>query len=849
MQNLAGDIRYALRQFRLAPVFTLTAMLTLALGIGGTTAIFSLIHAVMLRSLPVADPQTLYRIGDGNDCCVEGGPQDRWGMYPFALYERLRSSAPEFEQMAAFQASGVRFSVRRASVERIPRPLRGEYVTGNYFTTFGIRPFAGALLSPADDNAGARPVAVLSYHAWQESYGSDPSVIGGSFAVEGHPFTVIGIAPPGFYGETLRSDPPDIWLPLQHEPMINREGSLLHQTISAWLRVIGRTKPGANLNGMSARLTGVLRTWMKNESGYPSDWLADIERALPKQNVNVVPAGAGVAEMKEGYGRSLNILLTVCSLVLLIACANIANLLLARGMARRAQTSLRIAVGASRGRIIRQSLTESVLLAIGGGILGLLVANGAGRLILALTFHEAHFIPIDVTPSLVVLAFAFALSLVTGVLFGTAPAWFATHADPAEALRGAGRGTHDRSSVARTMLLVVQATLSVVLVAGAALLTRSLRNLEHQDFGYQTANRVMISFNPPPATYNPDQLDTLYRNVERKLKEVPGVLREGLAMYNPLTDNWGEIVWVSGHPAPKMSEQSVASWDRVSPTFLETLGQPILRGRGFTEADNLNAPNVALVNEKFVKRFFPNEDPMDKHFGIDAADYAGTYRIIGIVRDAKYTDPTNPARAMFYAPLAQRVNYNMAILRMVDTRSHFITGAMLETHSAPGVLEPLLRKAIAEVDPNLPIISVRSLQDQIDRGFDQQRAVASLAGLFGMVALILAAVGLYGVTAYTVARRTSEIGVRMALGADRASVTQLVLRGAFAKVAIGLALGIPLSIGAGRLIAAQLYGVTTWDPMALTLAIGSLGLCAFIAAVIPAMRAASIDPVRALRVE
>ncbi|MBV8808322.1 MAG: ABC transporter permease, partial [Acidobacteriaceae bacterium] len=332
MQNLPGIFRYTLRQFRLSPVFTAAAILTLALGIGGTTAIFTLIHAVMLRSLPVSDPARLYRIGDGDDCCVEGGPQDRWGMFSFPLYERLKAEAPEFEELAAFQAGGARVSVRREGIDIAAKPLRSEYVTGNYFSTLGVRAFAGRVFTPEDDKRSVPPVAVISHQAWQATYGANPSAVGGTFVIEGHPFTVIGVAPPGFFGDTLRADPPDIWIPVQQEPMTDGSGTLLSQSVSAWLRVIGRLRPGASIAGIAPRLTGVLRQWMQHDSGYPSNWMPDVIRMFPKQVINVVPAGAGVAEMKEEYGRSLEILLAVCGLVLLIACANVANLLLARAV-------------------------------------------------------------------------------------------------------------------------------------------------------------------------------------------------------------------------------------------------------------------------------------------------------------------------------------------------------------------------------------------------------------------------------------------------------------------------------------------------------------------------------------
>jgi len=852
MESPATAIRYALRQFWSSRTFTTTVIVTLALGIGGTTAIFTLIHAVMLRSLPVADPASLYRIGTGDDCCVQGGPQDRWGMFSYPLYERLKAATPEFEEVAAFQAGGGRLSVRRQGVDAAARPLRSEYVTGNYFSTLGVGAFGGRLFTADDDRPAAAPVVVLSHHVWQTAYGADGAIIGSAVVIEGNPFTVVGVAPPGFFGDTLRGNPPDLWIPLQQEPLIDGSSALLHQSVSAWLRVIGRLRPGASIDGMGPRLTGVLRQWMQYDSGYPANWLADIVRMLPKQTIGVVPAGAGVAVMKEQYGTSLQILMAVCGLVLLIACANVANLLLARAVSRRTQTAVRLAVGASRTQIIAQALVESVLLALAGGVAGLVVAMAAAKLLLSLAFSHAQFLPISTRPSPVVLGFAFALALVTGIVFGAAPAWFATRTDPVDALRGSGRSTSDHSSIARKALLVVQATLSVVLVAGATMLARSLNNLESQDFGFQIPGRVVATINRPPTSYTQPKLAALYREIEERLNHLPGVEGSGLALYNPLTDNWGEMIMVAGHPPAKMNGQSGASWDRVSANYLQNLGMTILRGRNFSAADNESAELVAIVNQAFVKRFFDgNEDPLGQHFGLDLPQYAGTFRIVGIVNDAKFAGfaLSRPARPMFYVPLLQTVDYKDPLMERVEMGSHFISGIMLKTSASPGVLEPLLTRTLADVDPNLTLTSVRTMREQVEGTFDQERAVASLASLFGIVALLLAAVGLYGVTAYIVAQRTNEIGIRMALGADRGKVVDLVLRSAFKRVAAGLILGLPLAVGAGRLISAQLYGVSFWDPLALAVAGAALALCAFVAALIPAGRAASISPMSALRAE
>jgi predicted permease len=849
---LIGEIRYALRQFWVARVFTITAVLTLALGIGGTTAIFTLIHAVMLRSLPVSDPSRLYRIGDGGNCCVQGGPQDRWGMFSYPLFERLKAELPEFEEVTAFQAGGARLSVRRPDVDPTSRPLRAEYVTGNYFSTLGVKPFGGRVFGAEDDTPAAPPVVVLSHHVWQGTYDADPSMIGATLILEGHAFTVIGVTAPGFFGETLRGDPPDMWIPVHQEPLINGDTSILRQPVAAWLRVIGRLRPGATTEGIGPRLTGILHQWMQHDSAYPPNWMPDVIQGLPRQVIAVVPAGAGVGIMREQYARSLQILFGVCGLVLLIACANVANLLLARAVARRAQTALRLAIGASRRQIVTQALVESILLAVAGGSVGLAVAIGTSRLLLALAFAGTTFLPIDTYPSPIVLAFAFGLALVTGILFGAAPAWLATRTDPMDALRGAGRSTGDPSSVTRKVLLVVQAAVSVVLVAGSIMLARSLGNLENQDFGYEIRGRVLVALNRPPATYTGEKLAALYRDVEERLNRLPGVRGAGLALYNPLTDNWGELVLVAGHPAPKPGEQAGASWDRVSAQYLQNLGVKLARGRHFTAADNETSELVAVVNEAFVRRFFKSgEEPLDQHFGLNLPENVNTFKIVGIVRDAKFAGFAldRPARPMLYVPLAQTVNYANPLMRRIESASHFVRGILLVTDLPPATIEPELKHALAGADPNLTVTSVRTLQEQVDRSFDQQRAVASLAGLFGLVALVLAAIGLYGVTAYMVAQRTNEIGIRMALGAGRAKVIGMVLQGAFRRVVFGLVLGLPLAVGAGYLLSAQLFGVKYWDPLALAVGALSLATCAFVAAIVPARRAASISPIRALRTD
>ncbi len=851
MRTLRQDVLYALRQMRLSPVFTLTAMLTLALGIGATTAIFSLIDSVMLKSLPVADPGRLYRVGSGMNCCGQIGPQKEWGMFPYSLYQRISAAAPEFEQTAAFEAWHSDFSVRRADSNEPAKPLRSEYVSGNYFATLGIRAFAGRTLTQADDQPAAAPAAMLSHRVWQQEYGSDPKVVGSTFVLDGHAFTIVGITPPGFYGETLRSDPPEMFVPLQQEPALAGQNTKLKAPL-AWLRVIGRLRPDAKTDGMAARFTTITRAWLLSDLGaqYPQ-YLDQLKAMLSGETVRVIPAGGGIAEMKAGYESSLRILMVVCGLVLLIACANLANLLLARGTARGTQAAVRLAMGASKMRLVRQSLTESVVLAVLGGAAGVVVAFAGVKLIVLLAFHSAQFVPIDARPSAAVLGFAFGVSLVTGLLFGTAPAWFAARTDPAVVLHGAGRSTRDGRALPQKALVVVQATLSVVLLTGAGLLTRSLVKMEHQNFGFETEHRVSLRVNAPFSTYSPEKLDATYRALQARLERIPGVHSAALAMYTPFTNNWDAMIARQGQATIDVNADNVSSWDRVSPGYLEMMGQHILRGRSITEQDTAATPGVAVVDEAFVKKFFkPGEEPIGTHFGLNEVQYSGTYEIVGVVRTANYTDPSGHWRLpLLFVPLAQRAHYSSGMAQMIEDSSHQIGSVVLDMNGSMQGLEPQIRRAFGEVDSNLTLVTMRTMEEQVADRMDQERSVSQLTGLFGMLALVLAAVGLYGVTAYGVERRTGEIGVRIALGANRAQVVAMILRGAFVQILIGLAIGIPVSIGCARLIASQLYEVKGWDPVALGGSIAALALCALAASLVPARRAASINPVRALRAE
>jgi predicted permease len=842
------DIRIAFRQLRKSPGFAITVILTIALGIGANTAIFTLVHAVLMKSLPVVDPKTLYRVGDKDDCCVSGGYLNDDGdfdLFSYELYRHFQDTTPEFEQLAAMQSGGGEMTVRLGSEPA--KSERTEYVSGNYFTTFGIGAFAGRMLTPADDTPGAAPVTVLSYWAWQSDYGSDPSVVGSTLYIQGQPVTVVGIAPSGFFGDRIRSRPPAIWIPLSLEPLIERENSNLRVPESNWVYVVGRVRPGIGIGPLQAKMSNTLRVWLGTQDAYTRNGGATI---IPKQHVAITPGGAGIQNLQQETGKGLYLLMAISGLVLLVACANVANLLLARGTTRKAETSIRMALGAARSRLVRQMLTESVLLACLGGLAGLFVAYEGTRTILSLAFPNSPHMPIDTSPSLPVLGFAFLLSLVTGVVFGIVPAWITSHSDPAEALRGLNRSTGDRASLPQKSLIVFQAALSLSLLVSAGLLTKSLRNLEHQDFGLQTTNRYVVHLDPAGAGYTPERLPALYQALEQRFGALPGVQGVGLALYSTLEgNNWGEGIRVEGQPEPGPNEHNVASWDRVNPMFFETVGQPVIRGRGFTAADTTTSQLVAVVNQAFVKKFFPQEDPIGRHFGIFDIKYAGAFEIVGIVANAKYNNPREEYRPMYFRPLTQQLRVTDPNYVMAEGRSLYINSVTLNFRSRPQNVDAMVRHTLADIDPNLTVIDLLSLDEQVRDNFNQERLIARLTMLFGLLALVLAAVGLYGITSYSVARRTSEIGLRMALGADRGKVVRLVLRGAFAQVGLGLALGIPLTLVGAHFMSDQLYAVRSYDPLSIVLAVVVLSGAAALAGFVPARRAASIEPMEALRIE
>jgi predicted permease len=844
-----NNFKLALRQFRKSPGFAATVVLTIALGIGANTAIFTLVHAVLLKSLPVANPASLYRIGDQDDRGVSGGfvsDNGDFDIFSYELYRQFQQTTPEFEQLAAFQSGQNEMNVRIGN--NAAKPERTEFVSGNYFSTFGVGAYAGRVLLQSDDVPGAAPVAVLSYAAWQAQHGGDPGVVGATFHIQGQPVTIVGIAPPSFYGDRLDDTPPAIWIPLNLEPVIEGPISILKQPETNWLYALGRVRPGVNPGSLQAKISNTLRQWLATQPAYTAN---GGDKEIPKQYVVVVPGGGGIQNLQQEAGNGLRLLTAISALVLLVACANIANLLLARGTTRRAETSIRTALGAARSVLIRQALVESVLLGVAGGVIGIGIAYAGARMILNLAFPDATQLPIQASPSPVVLGFAFLLSLITGIVFGIVPAWISSHSDPAEALRGVNRSTGDRSMLPQKMLIIFQAALSLVLLVGAGLMIQSLRNLERQNFGITTANRYVIHIDTWGAGYNFDQIRSVSERLEREFSALPGVKSMGLGLYSTLEgNNWGEGVRVEGRPAPGPEDDNNSSWDRVSPHFFETIGEPIIRGRGFTEQDTATSRMVAVVNQTFVKKFFSKEDPIGRHFGTFDQKYAGSYEIVGIVADAKYSHPRDAMRPMYFRPMSQ---LNTAVTERrfftAESSSLYPNSITIQFVGDAATLESMARRTLADINPDLTMVDFKSLDYQVAGNFNQERLVSRLTGLFGLLALALASVGLYGITSYAVARRTNEIGVRMALGANRGNVVVLVLRNALLLVVIGLGIGIPVALLGGRLMSSQLYGVRMYDPLTIMIAVLVLSSFAALAGFIPARRAASIEPMNALRME
>jgi predicted permease len=692
-------------------------------------------------------------------------------------------------------------------------------------------------------------VAVVSFRYWQDALGGEPSAIGSSVELNGIPVSIVGVAPPEFFGDTLQPEPPSFWIPIAADRQLNPERSVVDAPDQHWLYLLGRLSPGVSRTQAEAQLTASLRSWLVTREG--STISEERQRGIARSYVELTPGGSGITRMSSAYSTTLRLLLGLSLAVLLIACANIANLLLARTDARRAESALRLALGASRARLLSLVFTESLILALAGGALALFVATAGSRLLLVLTFGSADHIPISTWPDIRVLAFTFALACVAGALFGLLPA-VRTSADIASSIRGSARGIKGPTRSRRllnpgTALVVAEVAVSLVLLAGAGSFSRSLANLTSQPFGFTRDRVLVVDIDPGLSGYDYQRLGPLYDQLASRLNALPGVTSASLSRYSPFNGCcWSFSIAVAGY-TPRENESTSTLLNRVSPRYFDTLGTRVLRGRVFDAHDSPASPRVAVVNEAFAQRYFRAGDPIGGRYGIDSDDNSTPLdiEIVGVVENTKYDDPRDEPRPMAFLPLLQVG----ASGPPASDDSIFVHAIQLRTVGRPGELTPQVRETLAAIDPTLVVLDASPLSLHVDRVVNQERVIADLATFFGGVALVLACVGLYGLMAYTVQKRTGEIGVRMALGARRSTVVGIVVKEALLEGIGGITLGIPIALAASQLVARQLYGVNPADPVNLAAAATVLLFATMAAGLLPARRAARIDPIRVLRHE
>ena len=850
MRVLLQDLHYAFRQLRKAPGFTVTVLLTLALGIGANSAIFTLVNAILLHNLPVTNPKALVRIGDKRDCCVNGSWKDDgdYSLFATNTYYMFKTSLPEFEELAAME-SGYAWrpiTVRPAGPMTVAKSVTGTFVSGNYFRVFGLSPTAGRLFLDSDDQKGAPLTAVMSYDAWKQDYAGNANVVGSAFYINTKPATIIGVAPKGFYGDRIDTNPPKYFLPMNSMDEVIGAPYFADPDIQ-WAYIIGRVKPKISLPALQAKASALLKHQFAPLKTF-TDQRA--KQLLPRTHVVLTPGGGGIQNMQADYKDHLKLLQWTAALVLLVACANIANLLLVRGMSRRGELSIRSALGAQRNRIVRQLLTESVLLSAMGGLLGLAVSYLGAHALLALAFPNQHDMPVTASPAPLVIGFACALSLATGILFGLAPALMAARMQPVESLSSNPRTIAHGASFLQRALVVMQAALSLVLLVAAGLFAQSLNKAENMDMKLDASNRYIAHINPQAAGYKNTEVEPLYQTIVDRFHSNPGVLNVGLATYTPMEDNnWGSAVKIQG----ESDLNKGASWVKGTPEYFDSVGTHLVMGRGFKVQDTLNAPPVAVVNQEFVKQFFGNRNPIGHRFGYSGPSSVGmdgAHEIVGVVADTTYTSIYWKNHAMYFLPLTQRAgSANDPNSPLENDQSMYAGALVIQTSRPIPGFEKIVAATLASINPNLTIVKFQTFQQQIDDRFIEERLIARLTSLFGLLALLLAAIGLYGVMAYTVVRRTPEIGIRMALGAPRSRVMGTVMRVAMLQAVTGLAIGMPVAICCVRYFKSQLYEITSVNLQVMTIAIAVLALAAAIAGIIPARRAASIDPARALRIQ
>jgi putative ABC transport system permease protein len=828
LEQLGRDIRYGSRSLRKNPGFTVTAILTLALGIGANTAIFTLINSIMLRMLPVQNPEQLVRVIR----IVPRGKQTIvWGSFSYPSYLQFRDHNQVFSGLLVSPRGNTILAEMGPEAEQV----RGQPVSGNYFSVLGVNPILGRIVTD-EDNDAARPVVVLSYPFWQRHFAGNSDVVGKQITLNNAVFSVVGVAPRHFQG----IDPGmecDFWAPIASLPQLRPNSPLtLNDAGWNWLGMIGRLKSGVNPEQAQANLQVILQQLLADDTHGRSD---QERREILAQHLEIAPAANGSDMLRRQFERPLFVLMAIVALILLIACANVANLLLARATARQKEIAVRLAIGASRRRLLRQLLTESLLLALMGAGLGILFAYWGSSALVKLMSQRGLQIALNLTPDAKVLSFTLALTVVTAILFGIAPALLASRADPNSALKKSiGDAAGGRKTLGR-LLVAGEVALSLLLVIGAGLFVRTLANLEYVDPGFQREHLLLFSLEPPRNGYPPARRAQLYAQLLARLRERPGILRASCSAIAPITGGgWEGVIWVEGY-RPHASEDMHIELNGVENDYFKTLGTPLLLGRDFRPEDAQLSTTAAIINESMARTYFPNQNPIGRHFGWGTGNKRTEFEIVGMTKNSKY----GSLREDFH-PIA----YVYASFLFA---SEGFSRRTFEVRTAANPLDfvPAVREELRALDPGVRLLNVKSLEEQVHESLHQERLIAILSSFFGALALLLACVGLYGVMAYAVARRTNEIGIRMALGARRFDVVRMILTEALLLAGAGIAVGLPAALASSRLIKSMLYELGTADPITIAAAIFTIGVIAAIASFLPARRASRIDPLVALRYE
>jgi predicted permease len=838
METLLQDIRFGLRMLRKSPAFTLVAVLTLALGIGANTAIFSLINAVLLKMLPVKNPGQLVAIGDPTQVGRRsvGTPQVDILSYP--LYQHLRDHTEVFSGMlASGQVHRVQISMGKSD---ITNDATGALVSGNYFSVLGVDALIGRTLSPEDDDAkGKHAVVVISYDFWVRKLSQNQQVVGETLRVNNYPYTVVGVTPPGFFGDTV-GEAQDLWVPMTMQEQMIPGRTFLETPNVSWLELIARLKPESSVAQAGANVNVAFQQFLNGPVGQSLD--SGDRDSLRKYKIDVGSGGRGFSRLREDFFGPLVLLMTIVGLVLLIACVNVANLLLARAAARQKEVAVRLAMGAARSRLVRQLLTESLLLAFAGGACGLLLAHWGTRVLLTLSLGKTGPEDLDAHPDLRVLAFTAGVCLLTGLIFGLVPALRSIRVAVAPTLKDtsqAALGSRASGWNWGRIMVAFQVAVSLLVLFVAGLLVRTMQNLKKLDLGYDREHLLLLRTDPVAAGYKGQRQSDFANEMRARLATLPGVRAVAYSKNGLFSgSDSGDDLKVEGF-VPKTDEDREAHWDWAGPGYFSALGVPLILGRDIGLQDTATSPKVTVINETMARFYFGHANPLGRRIWID--DDQGRNQpieIVGVARDVRGLEMRGKVERRFYMPFAQTNQGSMA-------------NVIFEVRAGgdPATLADSARKTITGFDSNLPVTFVRTMKDLVDRAINNEILVARLAGFFGILALLLACVGLYGIMSFTVGGRIKEIGLRMALGAQRSAMLWMVLRQTGKLVLLGAAMGIPLALVGSHLLSSMLFGLSDKDPLSMIVAVLLLAAVALLAGLVPARRATRVDPMVALRHE